>query len=114
VDFRLPDLSLPVQHPRRAFMRRAVEFEIRLSYHDRIMKTLPESMQSSDAYIISEQAPGPAYEYDDISQFSLSLLLHSKILKYAKVIPIMMLPKLFSISSVAGLPLTQLSFISSL
>ena len=79
--FRLPDLSLPVQHPRRAFMRRAVEFEIRLSYHDRIMKTLPESMQSSDAYIISEQAPGPAYEYDDISQFFLSLLLHSKILK---------------------------------
>ncbi|KAF8803946.1 hypothetical protein BYT27DRAFT_6725890 [Phlegmacium glaucopus] len=63
----LPDLSLPVQHPRRAFMRRAVEFEIRLSYHDRIMKTLPESMQSSDAYIISEQAPGPAYEYEDIS-----------------------------------------------
>lgn len=71
--FRLSDLSLPVQHPRRAFMRRAVEFEIRLSYHDRIMKTLPESMQSSDAYIISEQAPGPAYEYDDISQLSLSL-----------------------------------------
>lgn len=68
--FRIPDLSLPVQHPRRAFMRRAVEFEIRLSYHDRIMKTLPESMQSSDAYIISEQAPGPAYEYEDISQFS--------------------------------------------
>ena len=82
VAFRLPDLSLPVQHPRRAFMRRAVEFEIRLSYHDRIMKTLPESMQSPDAFIISEQAPGPAYEYDDISQFSLSLLLHSKILKY--------------------------------
>jgi hypothetical protein len=32
------------------------------------MKTLPESMQSSDAYIISEQAPGPAYEYEDISE----------------------------------------------
>ncbi|KAF8966447.1 MIF4G like-domain-containing protein [Flammula alnicola] len=61
----VPDISLPVQHPRRAFMRRAVEFEIRLAYHDRILKTLPESMQSADAYTISEQAPGPAYEYDD-------------------------------------------------
>ncbi|KAF8164887.1 MIF4G like-domain-containing protein [Crassisporium funariophilum] len=63
----VPDLALPVQHPRRAFMRRAVEFEIRLSYHDRIMKTLPESMQGADAYTIAEQAPGPAYEYEDIS-----------------------------------------------
>jgi hypothetical protein len=74
------------------------------------MKTLPESMQSPDAYIISEQAPGPAFDYDDISQFFLSLLLHSKILKYDKVIPIMMLPKLFLISSAVGLPLTLLSF----
>ena len=80
VAFRLPDLSLPVQHPRRAFMRRAVEFEIRLSYHDRIMKTLPESMQSSDVYIISEQAPGPAYEYEDISE--LFFPLRSQVLKY--------------------------------
>ena len=80
--FRLPDLSLPVQHPRRAFMRRAVEFEIRLSYHDRIMKTLPDSMQSSDAYIISEQAPSPAYDYEDISEFFLSLSSQAKILKH--------------------------------
>ncbi|PPQ81070.1 hypothetical protein CVT25_014533 [Psilocybe cyanescens] len=61
----VPDLSLPVQHPRRAFMRRAIEFEIRLAYHDRILKTLPESMQTPDAYTIAEQAPGPAFEYDD-------------------------------------------------
>ncbi|KAF8898142.1 MIF4G like-domain-containing protein [Gymnopilus junonius] len=63
----VPDLSLPVQHPRRAFMRRAVEFEIRLAYHERIMKTLPESMQAPDAYTIPKQAPGPAYEYEDPS-----------------------------------------------
>ncbi|KAF9480787.1 cap binding protein 80-PB [Pholiota conissans] len=61
----VPDLTLPVQHPRRAFMRRAVEFEIRLAYHDRILKTLPESMQKPEAYIIAREAPGPAYEYDD-------------------------------------------------
>ncbi|KAJ3496811.1 hypothetical protein NLJ89_g10434 [Agrocybe chaxingu] len=61
----VPDLSLAVQHPRRAFMRRAVEFEIRLAYHERILKTLPESMQSPDAHVIAEQAPSPAYEYED-------------------------------------------------
>lgn len=46
-------------------MRRAVEFEIRLAYHDRILKTLPESMQEPEAYTIARDAPGPAYEYDD-------------------------------------------------
>ncbi|PPQ68653.1 hypothetical protein CVT24_005384 [Panaeolus cyanescens] len=61
----IPDLNLTVQHPKRAFMRRAVEFEIRLAYHERIMKTLPEPMQSPDAYVISDEAPGPAYDYDD-------------------------------------------------
>ncbi|GLB33280.1 putative MIF4G like protein [Lyophyllum shimeji] len=61
----VPDLALAVQHPRRTFIRRAVELEIRLSYHDRILKTLPEPMQSPDALTISEQAPGPDFEYDD-------------------------------------------------
>lgn len=46
-------------------MRRALEFEIRLSYHDRILKTLPEPMQAPDAFTIAEQAPGPDFEYDD-------------------------------------------------
>jgi nuclear cap-binding protein subunit 1 len=66
---RVPDLGLTIQHPKRGFMRRAIEFEIRLAYHDRIMKTLPESMQAADAYVIAEQAPGPAYEYEDPSKF---------------------------------------------
>ncbi|KAF9004719.1 cap binding protein 80-PB [Cyathus striatus] len=63
----VPDLALTVQHPRRAFMRRAVEFEIRLSYHDRILKTLPEPMQSPEAYTIPSTAPSPDFEYDDLS-----------------------------------------------
>jgi nuclear cap-binding protein subunit 1 len=50
-------------------MRRAVEIEIWLAYHDAILKTLPESMQAKTAYVISEQAPGPAYEYEDPSMF---------------------------------------------
>jgi hypothetical protein len=62
---RIPDLSLPVQHPKRSFIHRAVEYEIRLSYHDRILKTLPEAMHVPDACVIPEQAPGPDFEYDD-------------------------------------------------
>ncbi|KAG6891787.1 hypothetical protein C0995_008102, partial [Termitomyces sp. Mi166 len=46
-------------------MRRAVEFEIRLSYYDRILKTLPEAMQAPEVLIIPEQGPGPYFEYDD-------------------------------------------------
>ena len=62
---RVPDLALPVQHPKRSFIQRAVEYEIRLSYHDRILKTLPEAMHGLDVSIIPEQAPGPDFEYDD-------------------------------------------------
>ncbi|KAJ7667559.1 armadillo-type protein [Mycena polygramma] len=61
----IPDLSLTIQHPKRAFMRRALEFEIRLSYHDRILKTLPPEMQAPEGHTIIEQAPGPDFEYDD-------------------------------------------------
>ncbi|KAJ7895998.1 MIF4G like-domain-containing protein [Mycena olivaceomarginata] len=64
----IPDLSLSIQHPKRAFMRRALEFEIRLSYHDRILKTLPAEMQAPEGYTIGEQAPGPDFEYDDPSK----------------------------------------------
>ncbi|KAF8211620.1 MIF4G like-domain-containing protein [Mycena galopus ATCC 62051] len=61
----IPDLMLNIQHPKRAFMRRALEFEIRLSYHDRILKTLPAEMQAPEGHTIGEQAPGPDFEYDD-------------------------------------------------
>jgi nuclear cap-binding protein subunit 1 len=46
-------------------MRRAVDYEIRLSYYDRIVKTLPEPMQDPDAGLIPSEAPGPDFEYDD-------------------------------------------------
>jgi nuclear cap-binding protein subunit 1 len=61
----VPDLSLSPQHPKRAFIRRAVELETRLAYHERIYKTLPPEMQDPEAYVISEQAPGAAFEYED-------------------------------------------------
>ncbi|KAF8450945.1 MIF4G like-domain-containing protein [Boletus edulis BED1] len=62
----VPDLALVEQHPKRTFMRRAIEVEIRLSYHDRILKTLPESMQT-DPSVIAAQPPGPSFEYEDPS-----------------------------------------------
>ncbi|KDQ65071.1 hypothetical protein JAAARDRAFT_247138 [Jaapia argillacea MUCL 33604] len=61
----IPDLALAIKHPKRVFMRRAVEFEIRLAYFERILKTLPEQMQPEDAHVMPEHAPGPEYEYDD-------------------------------------------------
>ena len=63
--YRIPDLSLSPQHPKRVYMRRAVDNEIRLAYYDRILKTLPEPMQSPDALVLPSEAPGPDFEYDD-------------------------------------------------
>jgi nuclear cap-binding protein subunit 1 len=63
--FRIPDLQLSSQNPRRSFMRKAVEYEIRLAYYDRIARTLPEDLQVPEAQVVPGQAPGPDYEYDD-------------------------------------------------
>lgn len=70
---RIPNLQLDASHPKRAFMRRALELEIRLSYYDRIMKTLPEPMQSLDAGVMPSEAPGYEYEYESSSQFNTRL-----------------------------------------
>ncbi|THH13322.1 hypothetical protein EW146_g6881 [Bondarzewia mesenterica] len=61
----IPDLALTAQHPKRVFVRRALEFEIRLSYFDRVLKTLPEPFQDPSALAMPDQAPGPEYDYDD-------------------------------------------------
>jgi hypothetical protein len=62
---RIPDLALPASHPKRAFMRRVVELEIRLAYHDRILETLPEPMQSAEAGVICAQPPDPVWPYEN-------------------------------------------------
>lgn len=81
----MPDLSLSSKHPKRSFIRRAVDYEIRLSYYDRIVKTLPEPMQDPDVLVVPTEAPGPDFEYDDpglsttcYSAFSLTHLVHSE------------------------------------
>ena len=70
--FRIPDLQLSSQNPRRSFMRKAVEYEIRLAYYDRIARTLPEDLQLPEAQVVPDQAPGPDYEYDDPGSCCLS------------------------------------------
>ncbi len=62
---RVPDLALPAQHPKRIFAHRALELEVRLSYYDRVLKTLPEPFQEPSAGTMPDQAPGPTYEYED-------------------------------------------------
>jgi nuclear cap-binding protein subunit 1 len=60
---RIPDLELPSAHPRRAFIRKVVDSEVRLAYHDRILQTLPEPMQAKEAEVIGED-PQPNWPYE--------------------------------------------------
>ena len=64
-----------MQHPKRVFVQRALELEIRLSYYDRILKTLPQPFQEPSTGTMPDQAPGPTYEYEDPSMFPYSFLL---------------------------------------
>ncbi|ESK93122.1 cap binding protein 80-pb [Moniliophthora roreri MCA 2997] len=61
----IPDLALCDKHPKRNFIRRALELEIRLSYYDRIAKSIPQEMHPAEAFCLPSQAPGPDFEYDD-------------------------------------------------
>jgi nuclear cap-binding protein subunit 1 len=65
----IPDLELPGLHPKRVFIRRAVELEVRLAYYDRITKTLPEVYCDPALAAIPAQAPGPSFEYEDLCKF---------------------------------------------
>ncbi|KAE8211404.1 hypothetical protein CF327_g4840 [Tilletia walkeri] len=55
------DLDIPPNHPRRALIRRVLELELRLSYYDRIMDTLPAEMQEG---IFPDEEPSPAFTYE--------------------------------------------------
>lgn len=53
-------------------MRRAVEYEIRLSYYDRVLRTLPEAMAEPSVQVMPESAPGPEFEYEEPGMFTFS------------------------------------------
>ncbi|KAL1742855.1 MIF4G like-domain-containing protein [Schizophyllum fasciatum] len=58
----IPDLEFARAHPKQVFMRRAVELEIRLSYYERIAKTLPEPIAAA---VLPPEAPGPHWAWED-------------------------------------------------
>ncbi|KAI9616102.1 hypothetical protein KEM48_005359 [Puccinia striiformis f. sp. tritici PST-130] len=55
--------ELPVSHPKRVFVARVIELEIRLSYYDRIKETVPSKFL--EVGIMSNDPPGPTFEYED-------------------------------------------------
>ncbi|WAR62696.1 hypothetical protein PtB15_15B283 [Puccinia triticina] len=55
--------DLPVPHPKRVFVSRVIELEIRLSYYDRIKETVPSVFL--DVELMPSDAPGPVFEYED-------------------------------------------------
>ncbi|KAJ9092035.1 hypothetical protein QFC21_007015 [Naganishia friedmannii] len=61
----VPDMDLPLTHPKRAFMHRLIEMEIRLAYHDRIMESLPPAMQLvEDMHAPALQPTDPLFPYE--------------------------------------------------
>lgn len=62
-------MKLGVQHPKRVFITRTIELEIRLSYFDRVQGTIPQVML--DTEVMEEQAPGPEYDYEDEGSFMI-------------------------------------------
>ncbi|BGO90576.1 hypothetical protein NBRC10512_005296 [Rhodotorula toruloides] len=58
-----PDMDVSDKHPKRVFVKRTMDLEIRLSYFDRVKNTIPGSML--DAGVFPDDAPGPDYAYED-------------------------------------------------
>lgn len=59
----VPDLELPLTHPKRAFMHRLIELEIRLAYQERILETLPDEMVDETS-APALQMPDPVFPYE--------------------------------------------------
>ena len=55
-------MDLDAKHPKRVFITRVIELEVRLSYYDRVKGTIPEIMLDTGA--MADAAPGPEYAYE--------------------------------------------------
>ncbi|KAG8935874.1 hypothetical protein FRC02_005873 [Tulasnella sp. 418] len=60
----IPDLSFAQAHPQKRFIKRAIELEIRLSYHDRIKGSLPADFLEPEPNVFPQEPPAGDYEYD--------------------------------------------------
>ncbi|GAA5870142.1 hypothetical protein JCM8547_006899 [Rhodosporidiobolus lusitaniae] len=57
-----PDMDVSEKHPKRVFVKRVIDLEMRLSYFDRIRGTIPEALL--DTGVVVSDTPGPEYAYD--------------------------------------------------
>lgn len=55
-------MELDDKHPKKVFVARVIELEIRLSYYDRVKGTIPEALYESG--IMPDDAPGSNYTYE--------------------------------------------------
>ena len=61
-------MDVSAKHPKRVFVKRTIELEIRLSYYDRVKGTIPEIML--DTGVVPDEAPGAEYSYENIGECS--------------------------------------------
>jgi nuclear cap-binding protein subunit 1 len=54
-------MSLGEKHPKRVFVARMIELEVRLSYYDRVKGTIPEALYNTG--IMADEAPSSEYAY---------------------------------------------------
>jgi nuclear cap-binding protein subunit 1 len=57
-------VTLPSDHPKRVFIARVLELEVRVSYYDRVKKTLPDAYLDAPGLFPTE-APGPSFAFDE-------------------------------------------------
>lgn len=61
---RQGDLSLPAAHPKKVFIARVLDLEVRLSYHERIKSTLPTEYIEASNGVFQEIGPEPNFTYE--------------------------------------------------
>jgi hypothetical protein len=61
-------MDLPASHPKKAFIRRIIELETRLAYHERILDSLPEAM-TQEASGVMPVSPEPVWQYESEGMF---------------------------------------------
>lgn len=61
-------MDVSVKHPKRVFVKRTIELEVRLSYFDRVKGTIPPTML--DTGVMAEEAPSATYAYESEGEHS--------------------------------------------
>lgn len=89
-------MELGAKHPKRVFVARTIELEIRLSYYDRVKGTIPEEMLKTG--VVADDAPGPANTYEEPGASLLSRLEDSRSSLFSQITRTLLLLPRFSAS----------------